>query len=368
MKSATQHTALVSILILTLLSNFAYAQSYSLSIVGSPASAINTQGQMEVWRGGVASSLNPLSGTAFTPGVTGFHPYGVTGINDSGSTSGTVFYYPDTDGRRAVRWDGGVATQLNPLDGNSSESSGINNSGQVVGTSSVASGSEMVSRATIWNGTVPTALGILNGGRGSSGAAINNVGQVAGVTFLQNEIHATIWNGTTPTDLGRGAWGGTFSAAQGINDGGQVVGYSYEGDGFSGQHATLWSGGVATGLKRLIGDMGSSAIDINNNGLIVGSTTFRLSSGYDQRATLWVGSDAIDLNMFAIGSGWVLQDSIAINDNGYIFGSAHNQSLGQSANYVLAPVVPLPSAAYQLLLGLAPMAWFARRLRLPRNK
>ncbi len=92
---------------------------------------------------------------------------------------------------------------------------------------------------------------------------INNAGQVVGVSGglkygVQIPVesdgggHATIWNGTTPTDLGT-LLGGHTSRATGINDSGQVVGYSdYDGSPFS-THATIWNGTTPTDLGTLGG-------------------------------------------------------------------------------------------------------------------
>jgi probable HAF family extracellular repeat protein len=50
--------------------------------------------------------------------------------------------------------------------------------------------------------------------------------------------YATIWNGTTPTDLGT-LPGGVDSVATGINDLGQIVGYSSTGNG--NYDAVIWN-------------------------------------------------------------------------------------------------------------------------------
>ncbi len=67
--------------------------------------------------------------------------------------------------------------------------SGINNAGQVVGTSSPVNGPV----ATIWNGTMTTNFDTL-GGTHSSSSAINNTGQVVGWTDTSygNFYHATL--------------------------------------------------------------------------------------------------------------------------------------------------------------------------------
>ena len=79
------------------------------------------------------------------------------------------------------------------------------------------------------------------------------------------------WGGYlyTVTDLGVLS-GGTESVALGINNKGQVVGYSDTANGNN--HAFLYSGGVLTDLGVLSGGVWSQAYSINDNGVIVGAS------------------------------------------------------------------------------------------------
>ena len=81
-------------------------------------------------------------------------------------------------------------------------------------------------------------LGTL-GGNFSSANAINNAGQVAGISAVTSSInpHATLWSNGSGADLGVLA-GGSESYAYGINDNGQVAGFSYTA-GVANGHATL---------------------------------------------------------------------------------------------------------------------------------
>ena len=80
--------------------------------------------------------------------------------------------------------------------------------------------------ATVWNGTTPTELGTLPGGFQSFAVGINDRGQVVGYTDINGSNIATIWNGSDPTNLGT-LPGGISSEALGINDLGDIVGYSF---------------------------------------------------------------------------------------------------------------------------------------------
>src|ERR1700712_4524429 len=112
-------------------------------------------------------------------------------------------------------------TDLGTLGGTDSVATGINDAGQVVGTSLTASN---VHHATIWNGTTARDLGTL-GGTESFANAVNKVGEVVGSSFTAAGVeHAFIWNGTSITDLGTlGSLSGNFSEASRINKSGQVV-------------------------------------------------------------------------------------------------------------------------------------------------
>jgi len=69
-----------------------------------------------------------------------------------------------------------------------------------------------------------------------------------------------------------GTLGGTFSIATGVNDLGQVVGYSATADGAT--HAFLWQSGTMTDLGTLRAAAGEShATGINRLGQVVGYST-----------------------------------------------------------------------------------------------
>lgn len=153
------------------------------------------------------------------------------------------------------------------------QATAINDSGQVVGTSS--------------NGAAPSTGVLYTGGATVSlqgiaaPNAINDSGQVAGISDAD---HAAVWTpdksgtGGTVTDLG--TLGGAESIAWGINDSGQVVGQSDVAGG-SFPHAFLYTpnqggtGGTMTDLGSLSPldqqfDGSSIAYGINDSGQVVG--------------------------------------------------------------------------------------------------
>ena len=85
--------------------------------------------------------------------------------------------------------------------------------------------------------------------------------------------------------------GNSVTFAQGINDAGQVVGYSISPGGASA--ATLWSGGSIINLAPLPGYTSSFAYGINDAGQVVGVS--QTTRGTASEATLWSGGSTINL-------------------------------------------------------------------------
>jgi probable HAF family extracellular repeat protein len=190
-------------------------------------------------------------------------------------------------------------------------------------------------------------LGTLPGATTSLARAINNRGQITGLSGYTlggtNEIHAYLWERGTMTDLG--TMGTGFSDGRGINDRGQVVGVTWTSsflwedgvmtpipiagdinnrgqivgtgetpDGRS--HAMLWDDGQTIDLGTLPGDDSSEAYAINNRGQVVGRS-FHSSRFPRTRAFLWTSGTMIDLGLLP-GDEW--GHAADINDHGDIVG------------------------------------------------
>jgi probable HAF family extracellular repeat protein len=164
---------------------------------------------------------------------------------------------------------------LGTLGGNYSVALGINDTGQVVGSSTTVEG---YTHAFI---TGPDGVGMRDlgtfGGNFSSATGINDAGQVVGDSYItaRGETHAFI---TGPDGVGMrdlGTLGGPYSRAFGINDDGEVVGYSITADAVFTTHAFITGpdGGAMMDLNSLVdlpqGVELGEAWGINNNGQII---------------------------------------------------------------------------------------------------
>jgi probable HAF family extracellular repeat protein len=167
----------------------------------------------------------------------------------------------------------------------------------------------------------------------SSAFGISDSRQVAVDTLVSTvngpQQHAVLYIGSTIRDLGV-LKGDNFSFARGINNNGQVVGGSSNGDT---TRAFLYKGKM-----KDLGSLGGSltrADGINNRGQIVG---FSLIHGDGAVHGFLFSEDKMqDLNkLVPAHSGWTLGEAFAINDNGQIVGSGTAPN-GENRAFLLTP-------------------------------
>ncbi len=121
-----------------------------------------------------------------------------------------------------------------------------------------------------------------------------------------------------------GTLGGASSAALGLNDHGQVVGWAQvpgcsTAMGFPCRHAFLWDDGQMTDLGHLPADEGSVARAINNAGLIVGNSERDVIAGSGTfHAVSWSGGVLTPLPDLGHGTSWAND----VNEAGLIVGYA----------------------------------------------
>jgi probable HAF family extracellular repeat protein len=243
-----------------------------------------------------------------------------SGINDAGQVVGSSYstiageYHAFVTGP-----DGEGITDLGTLGGNQSSAFGINNAGQVVGRSNMSRDEYYKFHAFIaGNEAGMTDLGTLAGGAGVSEANGINDSQVVGfATTTRGENHAFITgpNGVGMTDLG--TLGGDYSVAWGINNSGQAVGTSTT---TQGEYHAFITGPGGVGMRDLgtLGGGTSDANGVNDAGQVVGSSYSTIAGEYHAFITGPNGEGMIDLNsLVRLPDGEVLATARQIINSGH---------------------------------------------------
>ena len=287
-----------------------------------------------VWDQGGIRSLGTFGG-GFSIAISITESGFVMGAAENGivDTSGFAGF----DGVSEIRgfgWNGGEIFDLGTLGGTGTFPNAMNNSAEIVGTSatSVVPGPFGASPQApfLWKKGKMLNLGSL-GGQVGVGNALNERGEVVGASSLASEpfacqfyynlsghCHAFLWSHGHMKDLG--TLGGTESAAEQINNSGEVAGFSaLSGDIF--HHAFAWKHGTIIDLGTIGADNYSRAFGMNDRGQIVGQSW--LWDGHNTLAShafLWNGNGPmIDLNTVVINyTDLNLTEANFVNDKGWI--------------------------------------------------
>ena len=203
-----------------------------------------------------------------------------------------------------------AVTNLPTLGGTVFSATALNNAGQVAGLSGTAD--DAAQHAFLFSQGITYDLGTL-GGASSTALGLNASGQVVGDSFTADEQHAFLASAGKLYDLG--TLGGSHSSAVAVNDSGQVTGYSYL-QNSSWPHAFLWSGGPLLDLGTLGGSL-SSAVALNRFGQVTGSSF--TTNNAAQHAFLYSGGVMYDLGGLGVGA---YSSANAINDAGQVVGES----------------------------------------------
>jgi probable HAF family extracellular repeat protein len=264
-------------------------------------------GHAFLWRNGVATDLGALPGNnggnssyAFTINNSGL----AAGISENGSLDPATGY-PEVN---AVVWKDGNIINLGTFGGTQSTAYMMNNRGQVVGNAlntipdpysfgSTFPGTTQ-SHAFVWEKGVMSDLGTL-GGPDAVAIFISQSGAVAGTSYTSYNpnpdtgvptVDPFVWRNGKMTDLG--SLGGTLASTWGVNNRGQVTGYSY----LAGNqlfHGFLWDGEMLKDLPPVTGGSISVGLWINEIGDVVGGSSIAGDQLF--HAPLWTHGQAIDL-------------------------------------------------------------------------
>ena len=308
-----------------------------------------TQIQALSWRNGSLASLG---------GVFAFDLTFANDVNSLGRIVGSGCYTDSSGGvvaSRAVKWTGGVMSDLGSLGGQISGALAINDSEQIVGFSSTAG--EERTRAFIHQHGKMTAIDTLPGEIESYAYDISNTGFVVGAAVTSAPAKPFLWRSGSarPLYIPAEARAGAASA---VNDSGLAVG-TYEINQFTGSFAAvLWQSGRMVELGNLGGALAyASAADVNNGGEVVG--TSNSPDGFT--GFLWYSGRMFDLRDLLVPgtSGVVITAANSINDNGQIAATALVN--GRQTAVLLTPVAGIPGPS--VLTSLSAGGYLATRRR-----
>jgi len=248
-----------------------------------------------VWRGGTMTDLGPGAAAAGNSCA--------LAVNDSGWAAGRA-----SSGELVV-WKDGAATSL----GFRGDVGDMNGAGVVVGTRENGAST----RAFIYREGVVTELA--DASVRSEALAVNARGQVVGAA----NGRAFLYEDGALRDLG--TLGGAMSVARAINASGEIVGQS---SNELGQPTPFIHRGT---MQALPGPSYSSAVAISASGRIAGS-------GEGVHGYVLSGGTFTPLSEVAavIAQGWRKLEPTAMNDRGWIVGTAENRE-GDLRAFLLLP-------------------------------
>jgi probable HAF family extracellular repeat protein len=215
-----------------------------------------------------------------------------------------------------------------PTVGTFSGYNAVNGNGQATGFFFPETGTDLW-RAFLYDGGKVKDLGKLAArGDASEGEGINDRGQVVGWSNVSaNTTHAFVYESGHMMDLG--TLGGSVSVASDINNRGQITGWS-DTSGDKTLNAFLYQNGHMTSLGTL-GGVASSGSAINNTGQITGDVTYPRPDHLVDHAFFYTNGNVMDLGTL----GGAESEGVDINDRGQVTGWANVSENSDAAHAFL---------------------------------
>jgi len=219
-------------------------------------------------------------------------------------------------------------TDLGTLGGVSISASGINDVGYVVGTIKYEGTSEhpFPTRVFLWSPN-QTILLAPESQYQSNALSINNNCEIVGSAKINSESPTTAfyWNsqdGMQYFDMPEGTW---YSAANGINNSGQIIIYTRRTDDYWSLTHPCYTGSFSTGFTPINfpTPLGGFALDISDSGHIVGTALRNLGEFGTSRAYIWFNGQITFLN----GLGGVSDRAWGVNASGVAVGQSFLSAL-----------------------------------------
>lgn len=328
---------------------------------GSSASAINNRGQIagstfdgdafrdRPWLLQPGGTLKELRHPAFSSGDL----ISPTALNARGQVVGTGYGY---DFNYAWTYRDGHVQWLRAPEGYwDTEALAVNSRGDIAGALSLK-------RCDEWSCIGPSRawvhdrhgrdhdLGTLDGDTQSGAQGINDRGQVAGWSATESAMRAVLWQDGTARALDTPT--GWNAAAVGLNGRGDVAGVLFDG---ASTRPFLWRDGSARDLGILGSFEYTVPTAINRYGMLAGYLYDGEADRYD--GFLYAGGQMRQLSQLVDGAeGWTFTDIRGLNDRGQIVGTGVFG--GEQRAVLLNPLSPVPEPASWAMLaaGLAGLA------------
>jgi probable HAF family extracellular repeat protein len=316
-----------------------------------------------VWKNGTIVDMGTLPG-GYEAGATAVDKAGqVVGFASNTITDQYSFFGWGTQSR-AFRWTAKEGMRdIGDLGGPDAAAWVMNEKGQVAGQSYINAKANSIN--TLCGNQIPTVdaflwqrstgmidLQGLPGSTCSAANGINNSGQVAGFSYANAiSYHAVLWskgsNGRYKVrDLGD--FGTRGGSANWINDAGEVVGYARDKHAFN--RAFLWRNGKLKNLGSLNSDTCSAAFGINSKTQVIGNSGACFN--FVSRPFLWQSGSIYDLSTAFPLNHFMAAEAGFINEAGEIAGTGTLPN-GDLHAYVLIPCKAGTKGCKRVLAGAA---------------